>query len=194
LAAEENEEISEDEEAQTSGSKVIVIHIGSRNLRIGLASDTFPHTVPMVIARPSAATFKPVPPIPLRLREDEESQEPLFGQNFEEGVAKLDTILKARLKAAKKRTVPNARELVASYNRRSQFEEVLDINDPEQIEWIELGPEQKYVTGEAVPFTTMTETNSRPCELLRIRNWHGTIGLSSLACSTRLNISLVRNY
>jgi hypothetical protein len=104
----------------------------------------------MVIVRPSPATFKPLPPLPLRLREDPDSSEPLFGQAFEDGVAKLDAILKARLKAAKKRTVPNARELVAGYNRRSQFEELLDINDPEQVEWIELGPNQKFCTGNAV--------------------------------------------
>jgi hypothetical protein len=108
----------------------------------------------MVIARPSSTTFKPSSPIPLSLREDPESQEPLFGQAFEEGVAKLDIILKARLKVAKKRSVPNARELVAGYNRRSQYEELLDINDPEQIEWIELGPERKYCTGEAVHSST----------------------------------------
>jgi len=33
------------------GSKVIVIHPGSQNLRIGLATDALPKTVPMVIAR-----------------------------------------------------------------------------------------------------------------------------------------------
>ena len=33
------------------GSKVVVIHLGSQNLRIGLASDALPKTVPMVIAR-----------------------------------------------------------------------------------------------------------------------------------------------
>lgn len=33
------------------GSKVIVIHPGSQNLRIGLASDALPKTSPMVIAR-----------------------------------------------------------------------------------------------------------------------------------------------
>jgi hypothetical protein len=104
----------------------------------------------MVIVRPSLATFKPSPPLPLRVRDDPDSQEPLFGQPFEEGVAKLDAILKARLKIVKKRTLPNAKELVSGYNRRSQFEELLDINDPEQIEWIELRPEQKYCIGEAV--------------------------------------------
>lgn len=33
------------------GSKVIVIHPGSQNLRIGFANDPLPKTVPMVIAR-----------------------------------------------------------------------------------------------------------------------------------------------
>lgn len=33
------------------GSKVIVIHPGSQNLRIGLASDALPKTIPMVIAK-----------------------------------------------------------------------------------------------------------------------------------------------
>lgn len=35
------------------GSKVIVIHPGSQNLRIGLASDALPKTIPMAIARKS---------------------------------------------------------------------------------------------------------------------------------------------
>ena len=33
------------------GSKTIVIHPGSQNLRIGLANDALPKTVPMVVAR-----------------------------------------------------------------------------------------------------------------------------------------------
>jgi actin-related protein 8 len=35
------------------GSKIIVIHPGSQNLRIGLANDSLPKTVPMCIARRS---------------------------------------------------------------------------------------------------------------------------------------------
>lgn len=38
-------------ESEAFGSKVIVIHPGSQNLRIGLASDALPKTIPMVIAR-----------------------------------------------------------------------------------------------------------------------------------------------
>ena len=36
---------------ETYGSRTIIIHPGSQNLRIGLATDALPKTVPMVIAR-----------------------------------------------------------------------------------------------------------------------------------------------
>jgi len=36
------------------GSRTIIIHPGSQNLRIGLATDALPKTIPMVIARKSA--------------------------------------------------------------------------------------------------------------------------------------------
>nr|POF13143.1 putative actin-related protein 8 [Quercus suber] len=41
----------DDAENESYGSKTIVIHIGSQNLRIGLATDALPKSVPMVIAR-----------------------------------------------------------------------------------------------------------------------------------------------
>jgi actin-related protein 8 len=37
--------------SRTDISKLIVIHPGSQNLRIGLGSDALPKTIPMVIAR-----------------------------------------------------------------------------------------------------------------------------------------------
>lgn len=76
---------------------------------------------------------------------------------------------------AKKRTVPNARELVASYNRRVQIDELLDINDPEQIEWIDLGPEKKYCTGEAVCLLDEA-SNVRLWELWKILNLRDITG------------------
>lgn len=47
-------EDAEETPAEMAGSKVIVIHMGSQNLRIGLASDALPKTLPMVIARKAA--------------------------------------------------------------------------------------------------------------------------------------------
>lgn len=69
------------------GSKVIVIHPGSQNLRIGLASDALPKTVPMVIARKSKvneAEQSDGEPRPKRLKlEDGNPLEPekMFGED-----------------------------------------------------------------------------------------------------------------
>ena len=79
-----NMEDAEETPAGAAGSKVIVIHIGSQNLRIGLSSDALPKTVPMVIARKSKTNESEdqQEPRPKRLKLDEESaEEPekLFG-------------------------------------------------------------------------------------------------------------------
>lgn len=48
-----DEDPDEVQDEMSKGTKTIVIHIGSQNLRIGLASDALPKTVPMVIAKKS---------------------------------------------------------------------------------------------------------------------------------------------
>ena len=69
------------------GSKVIVIHPGSQNLRIGLASDALPRTVPMVIARiwrRSESEEDGGEPFPKRRRTGDGSQmepEQMFGDD-----------------------------------------------------------------------------------------------------------------
>ena len=69
-----------------SGNKVIVIHPGSQNLRIGLASDALPKSIPMVIARKwrfSESEEGDREPRPKRLKlEDGSPHEPehMFGQ------------------------------------------------------------------------------------------------------------------
>lgn len=64
------------------GSKTIVIQIGSQNLRIGLATDALPKTVPMVIARKSARTeAEDGEPRPKRLKLDQNGpSEEWFGE------------------------------------------------------------------------------------------------------------------
>jgi hypothetical protein len=47
------------------GSQVIVIHPGSRYMRIGRASDVNPITVPCVVARKSGIPLKPTKRVPL---------------------------------------------------------------------------------------------------------------------------------
>jgi actin-related protein 8 len=67
------------------GSKVVVIHPGSQNLRIGLASDALPRTIPMVIARKwehSESEEDGSEPRPKRMKADDDDDldpEQLFG-------------------------------------------------------------------------------------------------------------------
>lgn len=48
---EDDPELNDQANGDASGTKVVVIHVGSQNLRLGLACDALPKTVPMVIAR-----------------------------------------------------------------------------------------------------------------------------------------------
>jgi actin-related protein 8 len=75
----------EEEEPPVVGSKTLVMHVGSQNLRIGLASDALPKTVPMVIARrapQSESEENGGEPRPKRLKMDDGQQmepEKMFG-------------------------------------------------------------------------------------------------------------------
>lgn len=85
--AEEDTTVAEAEEDEPAllGSKVVVMHLGSQNLRIGLASDALPKTVPMVIARKSEENESEAnggEPRPKRLKlDDDQPMEPekMFG-------------------------------------------------------------------------------------------------------------------
>jgi actin-related protein 8 len=70
------------------GSKTIVIHVGSQNLRLGLATDALPRTVPMVIARKAARSeAEDGEPRPKRLKLDENApSEEWFGDEVSEEV------------------------------------------------------------------------------------------------------------
>lgn len=71
-----NMEDAEEVATESIGSKVVVIHIGSQNLRIGLSSDALPKTVPMVIARKSTTneTEDKDEPCPKRMKLDDGSE------------------------------------------------------------------------------------------------------------------------
>lgn len=78
---------AEEQEEATLGSKVIVIHPGSQNLRIGLANDALPKSLPNVIARMSPkAEFEEEERSPKRMKvmdddgEEVEEPEALFGE------------------------------------------------------------------------------------------------------------------
>ncbi|KAK2737379.1 actin-like protein arp8 [Myotisia sp. PD_48] len=142
-----------------AGSKVVVMHVGSQNLRIGLASDALPKTVPMVIAHKSTLNESELnggEPKPKRLKLDSgELMEPekMFGPEFGSLYTSMCAELKAHMRQNKRRTLPNSKEMVINYNRRTPPETISEHNDPMRVEWTEIPDDPKkapeYFVGEA---------------------------------------------
>src|SRR5271155_543141 len=99
----DDQEVEEEDEVAT-GSKTIVIHIGSQNMRIGLASDALPKTVPMVVARKapmSESEEGDEEPKPKRVKlEDGRVPEPekQFGEQFGKQYSELSAELRTRMR------------------------------------------------------------------------------------------------
>ncbi|KAI8380553.1 hypothetical protein EDC96DRAFT_491369 [Choanephora cucurbitarum] len=115
----------------------IVIHPGSRNLRIGLASEAFPISVPHVIARRQTQ-----PPT------QQDDSPPADQDKREAALRDIRNELKWRMKNAKRRVVPNAESQVIGFNATGYKETVLDHNDPYKVEWTDLSSKTDYFVGE----------------------------------------------
>lgn len=138
------------------GSKIVVIHPGSQHLRIGLASDALPKTVPMVIARKwpqSEAEEDGGEPLPKRIKIDDElAEEPdkWFGDEFSSQYTTMSNDLKQRMRANKRRVLPNSKELVVNYNRRTPPEVISEHNDPHRVDWTEIPSDAPdYIIGQS---------------------------------------------
>lgn len=86
------EDAAEEAPTEAAGSKVIVIHLGSQNLRIGLASGALPKTLPMVIARKATTNESEErdEPKPKRLKLDDGSPmepEKMFGPEVRDALS-----------------------------------------------------------------------------------------------------------
>ncbi|KAG4301549.1 hypothetical protein PCANB_001726 [Pneumocystis canis] len=128
----------EDDEKQTSDAKVLVIHPGSLHLRIGLASDAFPRTIPNVIAHRQVNTSI-IDQTSTTIDTDVSSL------LFERSIQEIDIALKARLKLSKRRVQPNAHELVVAYNQAVVPE--VTANPTEHMEWTDLHPKPSFLVG-----------------------------------------------
>lgn len=147
----------EDEEDEISaGNKTIVLHPGSENLRIGLASDLLPKTVPMVIARRAKMSEMEEDggePVPKRRKLDSGLVEPVpekrFGEDFATRFTKDSTELKQRMRINKLKVLPQSRDMVISYNRRATFDTINEHNDTMHIDWTNVSEEPTYIAGNA---------------------------------------------
>lgn len=148
----EDQEDLEDE--ASSGSKCIVLHMGSQNLRVGLASDALPKTVPMVIAKraeASEAEDDDGEPAPKRAKLENglvpNEPEKRFGDDFAKKFTGMSNDLKVRMRANKRKVLPQSRDMVTSHNRRHTYDTITDMNDTMRIEWTDVSTKPEYVTG-----------------------------------------------
>ncbi|KIY65039.1 actin-like ATPase domain-containing protein [Cylindrobasidium torrendii FP15055 ss-10] len=139
---------------QKRGSQVLVIHPGSRNLRIGRASDTSPVTVPSVIAR--RARNSPAPVFVESILRPETS-EPRISEDgtvipepndpFEQHLAEITVSLHERMRFYKMRVVPNALTACVTFNQSVKPEVIATHNDAFQLEWIDEKSEETVLAG-----------------------------------------------
>ncbi|KAJ7091416.1 hypothetical protein B0H15DRAFT_836015 [Mycena belliarum] len=136
------------------GSQVIVIHPGSRLLRIGKASDVFPVAVPNVVARKINPTTD-APPLKFieGIYRPRKGNTVAQGQNtsenkdeyavtitsddpFDEKIAEVTISLRDRMRFYKLRVTPNAANVASTFNDQFRPEIIAEHNDPYQLEWI----------------------------------------------------------
>lgn len=163
----------EDEEIDANdmdASKVIVIHPGSQNLRIGLASDALPKTIPMVLAQLMDETESQVyEPCPRRLK-DTDVPEEKFGEDFAKIFSKASNDLKSDMRANKRKVLPNSKELVVNFNRRTPPDTIPEHNDPIKMEWTDVSKKPRLIAGHSA---TRIADNSNPSYRLYSPIQHG---------------------
>lgn len=125
-----------EQEGEEEPVQTIVLHPGSRHIRIGFGSDAVPITIPSVIARKcnnqQGFSFQVV--------DNVESRE--FRQE-------MDRDFKTFMKAVGLRIPMNAYSLVQHYNQAYHSVDVSPMNDPFHMEW-SLGQEECYFGQEAL--------------------------------------------
>ncbi|KAF9952225.1 actin-like protein arp8, partial [Modicella reniformis] len=163
-------EMDENGEAKSSsdaGKKIIVIHPGSRILRIGKASDAYPVAIPHYASgttvsngEESSATEEAGEheahddedaeddnAMEVDVHEETSDSDSLDVVN-DKYLREIENDLKIRMKAAKRRPVPNAKSQVKSFNSSTEPERILDINDPYKVEWTDPVAEGEYIIGQ----------------------------------------------
>lgn len=141
---------NDDDENGVLGLDTIVIHPGSRNLRIGRASDEYPQCFPMVIALPNFDSDI-VPSVEPERIYDEDGVL-TFGETFESAKSLVTKDFRARMRYYKRRVNPNSRDSAAQFNAAQKPEIISSSNNPDDKTYIsaqsELLKEKKFFVGE----------------------------------------------
>ncbi|CAK7268617.1 Actin-like protein arp8 [Sporothrix epigloea] len=119
-------------------SKVIVIHPGSQFLRIGFSTDVLPKTVPMCLAAQYRCTESEDNEALPRRQNEAQKIDQQYGEEWSKKYKKMSEDLKADMRLNKRKVLPNSKELVANYNRRTDPEVIPTHNDPLQVDWTDV--------------------------------------------------------
>ncbi|KAK2608767.1 Actin-like protein arp8 [Conoideocrella luteorostrata] len=132
----------EDGAATPSGgvdpSRIIVIHPGSQNLRIGFASDALPRTIPSTLATKFPQTESEIYEALPRRQFEAKTTDQQYGEEWVKKYTKMCSDLKTEMRANKRKVLPNSKELVQTYNRRTEPEIIEKHNDPLEIDWTDI--------------------------------------------------------
>lgn len=134
--------VDEDGAATPAGaidpSRIIVIHPGSQNLRIGFASDALPKTVPTTLATEYAQTESEIHEALPRRQFEAKNNDQVYGEEWSKKYQKMCADLKIEMRANKRKVLPNSKELVQTFNRRTEPEIIPKHNDPLEIDWTDV--------------------------------------------------------
>ncbi|KAK4152840.1 ARP8-like protein [Chaetomidium leptoderma] len=124
-------------------SKIIVIHPGSQNMRIGFASDALPKTIPMTLATKYPQTESEMHEALPRRQFEGRTMDQQHGEEWSKKYQKMCSDLKVDMRANKRKVLPNSKDLVVNFNRRTEPEVISQHNDPLQIEWTDVTAPQE---------------------------------------------------
>lgn len=119
-------------------SRIIVIHPGSQNLRVGFASDALPRTIPMTLATKFPQTESEMYEALPRRQFEAKTTDQQYGEEWVKKYQKMSNDLKVDMRANKRKVLPNSKELVQTFNRRTEPEVIRKHNDPLEIEWTDI--------------------------------------------------------
>ncbi|CAE6451755.1 unnamed protein product [Rhizoctonia solani] len=137
------------------GSKTLVIHSGSRWLKIGMATDVFPVQVPNVIARrPASERDAPTDDVREKAEGYEMSAES-EEDPFTERTAGIRSSLLARMKFYKLQALPHGSSDATRYNASVKPRIIPEHNDASRADWLgtslnPIGNEQFFVGNKAL--------------------------------------------
>lgn len=119
-------------------SRIIVIHPGSQNLRIGFASDALPKTIPMALGTRFPQTESDMYEALPRRQFEAKTTDQQYGEEWSRKYQRMCSELKTEMRANKRKVLPNSKELVQTFNRRTEPGVIQKHNDPLEIDWTDI--------------------------------------------------------